>query len=64
MTCADYNPLDGRCDQTGARCPDGCPDVPEERNDRGPDDCMECGVCPACVERTRAYYEAEEAQKA
>ena len=22
-----------------------------------PDDCMECGVCDACVEQTRQYFE-------
>ena len=36
----------------------------EPIDERDPDDCMDCGMCEACIAQSKAYYEEMEAQEA
>lgn len=39
-----------------------CVCEPDAEDDRDPDDCMDCGVCDACIEQSRAYAEQMESE--
>jgi len=52
---------EGLCTYCGQR---RCVCEPDAEDDeRDPDDCMDCGVCDACVEQSKAYYEEMERQQ-
>ena len=46
------------CDIDGE---DNCP-AHYPIDDGGDDDCMDCGTCDECVDRTREYFEQMEAE--